>query len=106
VVVTTEGSNETPGRQQVAFEGVPASRLGITVGRKAGPSVKRNLFKRRVREWFRQHRDELPKPLDIVVIARRPGVDLNLVELGIRLSGLLGLESSEPIEKSQDSHLI
>jgi ribonuclease P protein component len=76
------------------------------VGRKTGPSVKRNLFKRRVREWFRQHREELPKPLDIVVIARRPGVDLNLAELGIRLSGLLDLERFQTIEKSQDSHLI
>ena len=73
----------------------PASRLGITVGRKAGPSVKRNLFKRRVREWFRHHRDELQGPLDIVVIARRPGIDLSLAELAVRLSALLGLDQPQ-----------
>ena len=106
VVVTSESPKEIRGRDQVAFAGPPMSRLGITVGRKAGPSVKRNLFKRRVREWFRHHREELPDPLDIVVIARRPGVDLSLAELAIRLSGLLGLKRTQSLEKDQDSHLI
>jgi ribonuclease P protein component len=77
--------------------------LGITVGRKAGPSVKRNLFKRRVREWFRRHRGEIRQPVDIVVIARRPGIDLCLAELGVRLSGLLGLNRPQTSEKIQDS---
>jgi ribonuclease P protein component len=64
--------------------------------------VKRNRFKRRVREWFRHHRDGLREPVDIVVIARRPGIDLGLAELGDHLSRLLGLESSQVAGKYQD----
>lgn len=79
------------------------SRLGITVGRKAGPSVKRNLFKRRVREWFRRHRSELGGPLDIVVIARRPGIDLSLAELAVRMPALLGVKRTQTTEKIRDS---
>lgn len=65
------------------------SRLGITVGRKVGPAVERNRFKRRVREWFRRHRDDFEEGLDIVVIARRPAVELSSAALGERLSQLL-----------------
>ena len=82
------------------------SRLGITVGRKAGPSVQRNRFKRRVREWFRQHRGELETAVDIVVIARRPAVGLSLAELGDRLSQLLGLARSQVPGNHQDSSVI
>ena len=106
VVVTSVSRKDVRGRQHVALAGPPTSRLGITVGRKAGPSVKRNLFKRRVREWFRHHQGEFPDPVDLVVIARRPGVELSLAELAIRLSGLLGLKRAQGAEKNQDSHLI
>jgi len=97
--VRTEKRDGVP----VGSAGTEQSRLGITVGRKAGPSVKRNLFKRRVREWFRHHREELHGALDIVVIARRPGIDLSLADLGLRLSSLLGLDHSQPSGKIQDS---
>ena len=46
------------------------TRLGITASRRVGPSVVRSLVKRRIREWFRHHRGELPVSKDIVVIAR------------------------------------
>ena len=82
------------------------SRLGITVGRKAGPSVQRNRFKRRVREWFRQHRGELETAVDIVVIARRPAVGLSLAELGDRLSHLLGLAKPQVPGNHQDFSVI
>lgn len=65
------------------------SRLGLTVGRKAGCAVERNRFKRRVREWFRRHQATLPGPVDIVVIARRSGVELDFQGLSDRLSNLL-----------------
>ncbi len=45
------------------------NRLGLTVSRKVGGAVVRNQVKRRVREWFRQNRDQFPEG-DIVVIAR------------------------------------
>lgn len=105
VVVTTETPNDKRGRRRDGETASSRSRLGITVGRKTGPSVKRNLFKRRVREWFRHHREELRGSLDIVVIARRPGIDLSLAELGLRLSGLLGLDRTQPSGTTQDSSL-
>jgi ribonuclease P protein component len=46
------------------------SRLGITASRRVGGAVVRNRVKRRVREWFRRHRGELSRGLDLVVIAR------------------------------------
>jgi ribonuclease P protein component len=46
------------------------TRLGITASRRVGPAVVRSLVKRRIREWFRRHRGELPVNRDIVVIAR------------------------------------
>jgi len=70
----------------------PISRIGITVSRKVGNAVVRNRFKRRIREWFRAHRDELDPPVDLVVIARRPGGRLSLAELDARLRDLLGLD--------------
>ena len=47
------------------------TRLGITVSKKVGNSVKRNRIKRLVREFFRLNRERLPLSTDIVVIARK-----------------------------------
>lgn len=38
----------------------PAWKLGIIVSRKWGKAVQRNRFRRRVREWFRKHSEEVP----------------------------------------------
>ena len=54
--------------------GGPVSRLGVTVSSRVGGAVERNHVKRRVREFFRQRRADLPTILDIVVIAK-PGAD-------------------------------
>ena len=43
------------------------SRLGITIGRRAGNAVVRNRVRRLLREVFRLHHDRLPSGLDIVV---------------------------------------
>jgi len=45
-------------------------RFGVTVSRKVGNAVVRNLVKRRLREIFRQNKDRFPEAMDIVVIAR------------------------------------
>lgn len=50
---------------------IPLRRLGITVSRKVGNAVVRNRVKRVVRAWFGRERENLPKNVDIVVIARR-----------------------------------
>ena len=46
-------------------------RLGITVPKRLGGAVVRNRIKRRVREVFRQHRQELPGGWDVVLNPRR-----------------------------------
>jgi ribonuclease P protein component len=53
--------------------GVPnelvGTRIGITVTKKVGGAVLRNRIKRRFREIFRHHRQELLPPMDVVVNA-------------------------------------
>lgn len=47
------------------------SRLGMSVGKKAGGSVVRNRLKRRIREVFRLHKHLLKPGYDIVINARK-----------------------------------
>jgi ribonuclease P protein component len=44
------------------------SRLGITVSKRIGNSVKRNLVKRLIREFFRLHKHEIPRGYDVVIV--------------------------------------
>ena len=46
------------------------TRLGLTVSTKVGNAVVRNRIRRRLRELFRTRRHDLPKGLDLVLIAR------------------------------------
>jgi len=48
-------------------------RLGVSVGKKLGSAVRRNYYKRRLREAFRLAQHQLPGGWDIVLIPR-PGV--------------------------------
>ena len=52
--------------------GLPYSRLGLTVSRRVGPAVVRHQWKRHLREVFRCRRGEMPVGYDIVAIPR-PG---------------------------------
>lgn len=52
-------------------DGLPQTRLGVTVTRKVGKAVKRNRIKRLVREAFRRERHALPPGLDLVWVAKR-----------------------------------
>ena len=45
-------------------------RLGLSVSRKVGGAVERNLVKRLLREAFTTEREKLPPDLDFVVVAR------------------------------------
>lgn len=47
------------------------SRLGITIPKKTGPAVVRNLWKRWIREAFRTQRSQIPSGLEIIVRPKR-----------------------------------
>jgi ribonuclease P protein component len=61
LVVWTYGRPESPPR---------AARLGISVGRRSGGAVQRNLFKRRIREIFRLDKARFARGWDFVVAPR------------------------------------
>jgi ribonuclease P protein component len=50
--------------------------------------VQRNRVKRTVRQWFRTRRPQLPRDLDVVVIARSGAVGLNGREAEAELTRL------------------
>ncbi|MCA9261113.1 MAG: ribonuclease P protein component [Planctomycetales bacterium] len=46
------------------------TRLGLVVSRKCGNAVRRNRWKRAIREAFRRLRSELPEGIDLAVLPR------------------------------------
>lgn len=48
----------------------PVDRLGITVSKKLGHAVTRNRIRRRIREAYRLHEQEIKNGYDIVIVAR------------------------------------
>jgi ribonuclease P protein component len=52
--------------------GLPHSRVGLSVSRKVGGAVQRNRLRRLYREAYRLMRHEMPAGLDLVVIPRTP----------------------------------
>lgn len=62
-------------------------RLGITASRRVGGAVVRTRIKRRIREWFRRRRMDIPQGVDIVVIARNPAALLDQRSAEIELQG-------------------
>lgn len=61
------------------------NRLGVTVSSKVGNAVVRNRVKRRVREYFRRHRAELPQSTDILIIARPSAASVSSERIGDEL---------------------
>jgi len=54
--------------------GLDHNRLGLTVGVKVGKAVRRNKVRRRVREAYRIHEDQMERGWDLVVVARTRSV--------------------------------
>ena len=70
------------------------NRLGFTVGKKVGGAVQRNRVRRRLREIYRLHEDELVPGYDIVVVARVKSVYARYAQLEksfLSLADKLGL---------------
>ena len=59
---------------------IPHLRLGISVSKRLGSAVKRNLINRRIGAFYQRHRSELTA-LEYVVIARNPVKDMDYHEI-------------------------
>ncbi len=69
--------------------GLPYSRLGLSVGKRCWKrAVRRNRVRRVFREAFRLERARLPAGLDLVLIAARAGLDPRLAEARAELCAL------------------
>jgi ribonuclease P protein component len=69
-----------------APNGLAHHRLGLIVQKRYWNAVQRNRIKRRIREWFRLHKNEIPHPfLDIVLIARPGAEKCSLEEIAIEI---------------------
>ena len=57
-------------RMAAARSDLPHPRLGLSVGRVVGNAVRRNRWKRLIREAFRTSRERMPAGLDLIVVPR------------------------------------
>jgi ribonuclease P protein component len=70
--------------------GLAYHRLGQVVPKRLGSAVLRNRLKRRLREWFRLNKGQIPHPCkDIVIIARSGAGGLSWSEMNAELAGAL-----------------
>jgi ribonuclease P protein component len=74
-------------------------RLGLSVSRKVGGAVERNLFKRRLREIFRLHQAELQNGLELVIIPRKESGEWDYFELEKSFFGLC--EKAKLLKKAE-----
>ena len=52
------------------------SRLGVVVSKKHGGAVRRNRIKRWIRTLFRRNKDLLKTPLDLLIIPKKPILEI------------------------------
>lgn len=64
-------------------------RLGVVVGRRFGTAVRRNRFRRVVREAFRLSQHQWPAGYDIVVRPKTPGCEPTFQDLARSLAKLI-----------------
>jgi len=70
---------------------VPAhnNKVGVSVSKKIGKSVVRNLVKRRIYEQFATYMPKLKGTHNYVVVAREPVKDASFEEIGLAIGYLL-----------------
>ncbi|MHC4245425.1 MAG: ribonuclease P protein component [Planctomycetota bacterium] len=68
--------------------GLERLRLGLSVGRRCGNAVRRNRFKRLLRETFRLNRQSWPVGYDLLVVVR-PHEELPLVAYATHLESAI-----------------
>jgi ribonuclease P protein component len=64
------------------------TRLGLTVSTKVGNAVVRTRLRRKLRELFRARKQELPKGLDVVLIARTTAAQASFEQLTRAFEGV------------------
>jgi ribonuclease P protein component len=66
-----------------------SNRLGITVNKKIGKSVRRNRAKRLIRESYRFYEEFIPAGLDIIFVARSVETEYGFAEVRREMKFLL-----------------
>lgn len=79
--------------------GTDFTRIGLTVARKVGNAVTRNIWKRRLRETFRTHKQDLPQGFDFVVIVK---AGFEPVSLQVMKEELLRLAVATPNRRRRE----
>jgi ribonuclease P protein component len=77
-----------PNKININFRG-RLNRLGLTVSKKVGKSVKRNRVKRLIRESFRLSQEQIMPGYDIVVVAQPSAYGLKCQQARLELLSLL-----------------
>ncbi len=66
-----------------------APRVGVAAGKKLGSAVRRNRYKRQLREAIRQIYPNIQRGADIILIARAPMAEATVVQLVAALTEML-----------------
>lgn len=86
-----EGGHKLPSECLLALarpNGLPHSRLGLTVSSKVGNAVVRVRLRRRLRELFRKRRHAWPPGWDVVLVVRQSASTASFEELARAFEGV------------------
>ena len=70
-----------------------SNKLGISISKKVGKSVRRNRIRRLIKESYRNMESEIKKGYDVIIIARRPASDADYKDIYNSLRQLFSKQS-------------